>query len=511
MTDHASLWMTDAPAIDSDPFPGDDRIHDLVVVGAGITGLTAAVLFARRGQDVVVVEARDVGSVATGHTTAKVSQLQGTMLQRIRGRNTASTLAAYVESQAAAFDWLAGFAAVTGVGFERREAFTYAASPDGRDKVEAEYRHRALAWPRGRPDRRRRTALPDIWCGADARAGSNRPPPASGGPGRRVAPARGNAGDGCARDGRRVSPLRRSRHRPYPFRGSPARRVVLATGSPILDRGLYFAKLAAHRSYAQAWRVPEQSLPGGMFLGVEQPTRSLRDARGLLLSGGSGHGTGRRASEREAADELAAWTQRWWPGAELVAEWSAQDYLTPHGVPFVGWLPRGGGKVYLATGFSKWGMTNGVATALTLVADILGDSTQWQRALHRRMTLPAAVAVGIGENLAVGSWYARSWAKALAHPAPAETIEGHGEVGRRGIVPTGVSTVDGVTNAVCAVCPHLGAVVQWNDFERSWDCPAHGSRFAPDGTQLEGPAKRGLSSREGAYRNPAPAGTPVTP
>lgn len=484
--DHASLWQSDAAAIGSDTL--DDRVHDLEVVGAGITGLTAAVLFARRGQDVVVLEAREVGAVTTGHTTAKVSQLQGTMLQRIRSRTTASVLAAYVESQRAAFDWLAGFTD----GLEHRDAYTYASTPGGREKVEAEHR---LARAHGLATE----LIPDAGLPFPTYGAVRLPAQAQLDPMRLLAQlaAELRALGGTIVTGVRVTGVGAARladHATvYTTAGIVrARRVVLATGTPILDRGLYFAKLAAHRSYAQAWRVPEDALPGGMYLGVEQPTRSLRDARGLLLTGGNGHGVGRRSSPREAADELADWTREHWPAAELVAEWSAQDYLTPHGVPFVGWLPRGGGKVYLATGFSKWGMTNGVATALTLVGDVLGETTGWQRTLHRRVTLPAAIAVGIGENLAVGSWYARSWAKALTHPLPAATIEGHGEVGRRGIVPTAVSTVDGATNTVCAVCPHLGAVVQWNDFERSWDCPAHGSRFAPDGTVLEGPARRGL-------------------
>jgi glycine/D-amino acid oxidase-like deaminating enzyme len=493
--DRTSLWQTDAPSIGSDPFPGDERVHDLVVVGAGITGLIAGVLFARRGQDVVVVEAREAGAVTTGHTTAKVSQLQGTMLQRIRSRNTASTLAAYVESQAAGFDWLAGFAAVTGVGFERRVAYSYASTPEGRATVDAEYR---LARAHGlEVELVDDAGLPFRTHGAVRLAEQGQVDPM-----RLLAALAGELRqhDGRLVTGARVGGVAASRfadHAVVHTSAGPlrARRVVLATGTPILDRGLYFAKLAAHRSYAQAWNVPDGHIPDGMFLGVEQPTRSLRDARGLLLTGGNGHGVGRHSSPRAAADELAAWTRQHWPGAEMVAEWSAQDYLTPHGVPFVGWLPRGGGKVYLATGFSKWGMTNGVATALTLAADILGGTTGWQRTLHRRTTLPAAVAVGLGENLAVGRWYARSWARALTHPAPAATLDGHGEVGRRGVVPTAVSTVDGVTQSVCAICPHLGAVVQWNDFERSWDCPAHGSRFAPDGTLLEGPARRDLATR----------------
>ena len=177
-----------------------------------------------------------------------------------------------------------------------------------------------------------------------------------------------------------------------------------------------------------------------------------------------------------------------------MADWSAQDYLTPHGVPFVGWLPRGGGKVYLASGFSKWVMTNGVATALTLVGDILGESAGWQRTLHRRVTLPAAFAVGLGENLAVARWYATSWARALMHPAPQQTLEGHGEVGRRRLVPTAVSTVAGTTNEVCAVCPHLGCVVAWNSTEETWDCPCHGSRFSAKGRVYQGPANSDLEA-----------------
>ncbi|HTL41277.1 MAG TPA: FAD-dependent oxidoreductase [Pseudolysinimonas sp.] len=492
MSDHASLWMTDAPQIASDPFPADDRVHDLVVVGAGITGLTAATMFARRGLDVVVLEAREPGAVTTGHTTAKVTQLQGTMLQRIRGRATASTLAAHVESQSAAFEWLAGFAAVNGVPFERRDAITYAATAEGVAQVEAEHR---LARAHGLPTELIGDAgLPFPTHGAVRLADQGQIEPLQ-----LVAALARELRDagGTLTGDARVTGVEAGRLAEFATvrvgdRMLRARRVVLATGHVILDRGLYFAKLAAKRSYAQAWRVDEDHLPTGMYLGVEQPTRSVREARGLLLTGGNSHGVGRAASEQAQADDLAAWTRENWPGAEPVAEWSAQDYLTPHGVPFVGWLPRGGGKVYLASGFSKWGMTNGVATALTLVGDILGDSAGWQRTLHRRVTLPAAFAVGLGENLAVARWYATSWARALTHPVPERTLEGHGEVGRRGLVPTAVSTVAGATNEVCAVCPHLGAVVQWNDYERSWDCPAHGSRFAPDGTLLEGPATRGL-------------------
>jgi nitrite reductase/ring-hydroxylating ferredoxin subunit len=143
-------------------------------------------------------------------------------------------------------------------------------------------------------------------------------------------------------------------------------------------------------------------------------------------------------------------------------------------------------------------MTNAVATAQTMVADLLGEHEPWMLALRHRITTPRALASGIGENAAVAWWYAKGYARTLSRPLPAEPpVEGEGATGRRGIRPAGVSTVDGATCAVSTVCPHMFAALSWNDGERSWDCPAHGSRFAPDGTRLEGPAKRDLVRLDG--------------
>ncbi len=487
-----SLWLDSTTVIPSDPFVPLERF-DEIVVGAGITGLVAALLLARRGRRVAVLEARTVGAVTTGNTTAKVTQLQGTQFAKIRSHGYQAMLQAYADGNAAAFEWLLDYTAGNGVPVERRAAYSYAATPGGVDAVAREYE---LARSVGLGVRRVADAgLPVPTFGAVVLPDQAQLNPLDL---LAVLAAEFRALGGALHE--RVRVLGVSASSPARVATSAgdltAEHVVLATGTPILDRGLYFAKVSASRSYAQAFRVAADQLPDGMFISVEAPAKSIRTADGLLLTGGNGHGVGRVASPMERAEELRLWTERHWPGAVRTHSWSAQDYSPAHHVPFVGWLPRGRGRIFLATGYDKWGMTNGVAAALTLVADILGANTEWQSVLHRRITMPRALGRGIGENAAVGWWYAKGYARALLHALPdSAPADGQAVVGRQGLRPTAVSTVDGVTCSLSAICSHLGAVVSWNDAERSWDCPAHGSRFAADGTRLEGPAVRDLGRR----------------
>ncbi|WP_213814060.1 FAD-dependent oxidoreductase [Glaciihabitans sp. dw_435] len=488
-----SLWLSQARDILTDEFVAGAHF-DEVIVGAGITGLVSAVLFARAGRRVAVLESRTVGAGTTGNTTAKISQLQGTQFSKVHSHGYQAMLQAYADGNRDAFDWLMDYTSTHGIEVERRDAVTYAGTADGAARVDREFE---LARSVGLDVARVAYAgLPFTTFGAVVLPNQAQFDPLDL---LAALAAELRSLGGVIFEGTRVTGVRASQPaRVQTYSGElTADHVILATGTPILDRGLYFAKVSAERSYAQSFELPGDALPDGMYLGVETPTRSIRTSKGLLLTGGNGHPVGREASPQARADDLTAWTKRFWPGAELTHAWSAQDYSTAHRVPFVGWLPRGRQRIFLATGYDKWGMTGGVAAALTLVADILGSgSTQWQTVLHHRVTMPRAIGRGIGENAAVAWWYAKGYTKALSRPLPAEApAEGVGVVGRQGLKPTVESTVNGTTCALSAVCSHLGAVVTWNDAEKSWDCPAHGSRFAADGTRLEGPATRDLRPR----------------
>jgi glycine/D-amino acid oxidase-like deaminating enzyme/nitrite reductase/ring-hydroxylating ferredoxin subunit len=494
----ASIWLDPPPTIESDRFDSDAH-YDVAVVGAGLTGLATALLLARAGRRVVVLEARSVGAVTTGHSTAKVSLLQGTRLSTILSNHTEHVAGAYVEGNREAQAWLLAYASEHGVSMEHRDAYTYAGTQSGASAIRREF------------DIARRVGLPVEMTDAvelpySTYAALCLPDQLQVDPMDVLAAlARGlRVAGGVLIEGVRVTKVAQDESCELLTAAGnvTADTVVLATGLPFLDRGLYFAKVTAHRSYVLAFRRATQ-IPHGMYISADQPTRSLRtalhDGEELLLVGGNGHPVGRHpVNPSELVTDLTDWTRRWFQGAERTHVWSAQDYVAHGGVPFVGKLPRGGGHMYLATGYSKWGMTNAVAAAMRISGEILDEVPSWARTLGTRVSKPASAVRYFRANAAIGFAAAQGWLDAELHPLKEEERtppEGTGVVGAVRGEPVAISTVAGRTCAVSAICTHLGGIVRFNDLEKSWDCPLHGSRFAADGTLLEGPSNSNLKSR----------------
>ena len=461
--------------------------YDTIVIGAGLTGLVTALLFARAGRSVAVLESRRIGSGTTGRSTAKISVLQGTRLSEIVQRHGSAVARAYVEANVEGREWLLGYCAEHDVAVQRKDAFTYAASADQQRLVTAEHDACRVA-------------------GLETRLSDDPPLPfATFGAVRLDDQAQVDPMElllAIASDARRhgVHIFEQTRATGLRTRGGPVVRtangdkfadhVVVATGTPVFDRGGYFARLSPDRSYALAFRTSDPAVEG-IFLSAGDPRRSLRtapaDTGSILMVGGNGHVTGRVADARRHVEELRWWTMARFPGAELTHAWSAQDYSTASGLPYVGPLMPGDERVLVATGFHKWGFTNAVAAALTISSKVLGSVSPWSTAFSAWTSreLKSVTSIG-GLNASVAAQVAKGLLRVAQRPdGPSE---GEGTVGMAGRRPVATSTVDGQTRSVSAICPHLGGIVRWNDAECSWDCPLHGSRFDSDGRLLEGPA-----------------------
>lgn len=492
-----SVWQDAHPRRPAVP-PGIDGHVDVVVVGGGLTGVTTALLLGRAGKSVLLLEARHLGAGTTGGSTAKVSLLQGTQLSRISRTHSTAVVDQYVTANTEALAWIARFCDDHDVDAQVRPAYTYGTTRGGARSAEREH---AVAAEAGLPvSWVSETELPFEVLGAVRLPDQLQVDPLE----LLEALSIEAAAHGVRIvEGARVQKVRGRRPcRVQTDAGTvTADTVVLATNMPILDRGGHFARLKPARSYGLAYRTPAQAV-SGMYLSAESPTRSLRDGvrngEALLLVGGEGHTTGRGGSTARRLDTLREWTAEHFPAAAETHAWSAQDYTPSHSLPVVGPLLPGLEEIVVAGGFSKWGMTNGVAAALALSSRLLGGRTEWADAMAAwsRREL-RGLPHGAWVNAEVGVEMTRGWLRPLGHPglgpAPAE---GAGVVRYDRIgTPTAQSRVDGVESRVSGVCTHLGGIVRWNDAERSWDCPLHGSRFGPDGAVLEGPATCGLAAR----------------
>jgi glycine/D-amino acid oxidase-like deaminating enzyme/nitrite reductase/ring-hydroxylating ferredoxin subunit len=487
-----SLWIATTEVTDY-PALAQDVTTDVIVIGSGITGLTIARQLAGHGTRVVVLEARRLASGVTGFTTAKVTALHGATYHELTETWGEETASVYAEANQAGLAKIRELVAMDHIDCNLQEAaaYTYAESPDHVEQIEKEAEaaraagldatlvsESELPFPIARAVRLGGQAHfhPRRYClglaGAVTDAGGlifEQSPVVDIDYGNLVATTAGGA-------------------------KATARAIVLATQIPFVKRGSHYARMSVSRSYAIALR-PKVAPIEHMYLSVDQPTRSLRCTDdGHLIVGGEGHpvGADEDTSARYAA--LEKWAEKWFPESTIEYQWSAQDYLTVDRLPYIGQLALGTERVFVATGFAKWGMTTGTAAAMLITDLIEGNPNPWAKTFDstrlslvqggRRLVAGGASFVGhlVGDRL-----------HTLTRPNADELEPGHGAiVDLNGAKVAAFRDDDGGLHAVSATCPHLGCQVAFNTAERSWDCPCHGSRFDVSGQVLQGPAVRGL-------------------
>lgn len=501
-----SVWKADTELLQFPPLSEDARA-DVCIVGAGIVGMTTAYLLAREGKRVIVLDDNAVGGGETGQTTAHLSSAlddRYQAIEQVHGREGARI--AY-QSHDAAIERIGRIAEEEGIDCDYRRLDGYLfLSPD--KTVDLLDRERDAAHRAGYTDVERveRAPVPTFDSGPALRfprQGQFHPLKYLNGLARAVQRAGGRICTGThVAEVEGGSP---ARVRTSDGRTVTADAVVVATNSPISDLFAIHTKQAPYRTFAIGARVPRGVVPTGLYWDTLEMYHYVRlqdggDGAGhdVLIVGGEDHKTGHADDAEDRFHRLEVWTRARFPIDTVEFRWSGQVMEPTDFMAFIGPDPSGAENVYVATGDSGHGMTHGTIAGMLLSDQILGRVNPWATLYDpsRKSFAKSSLKEFLSENLDVAVQYT-DWLRGGDVESVEQIAPGSGALVRRGALKVAAyRDPAGTLHERSAVCTHLGCIVQWNSQESSWDCPCHGSRFAPTGEVLNGPAATPLKPVE---------------
>lgn len=483
----------------------EDIETEVVIIGGGITGLTAAHMLQSEGFGVVVLEAERIASGTTGGTTGKVTSQHGVKYHKLIETHGVDAARVYAEVNEEAIETVGSLVERTGAdcSFTKAPALVFAQTPG-----ELRTLHREL-------EAAGSLGLPAEWIPA------------------MDLPVRGTGAVQFARqahfhpvkycdalahhlveNGGRV--FEGARATGLCERGDEvavrcgevtvtAKHAVVATLLPFVDRAGSFAKSRPWRAYGIAVTLDEPA-PAGMYINVGSPARSFRPwpeggETGMIVVGES-HQTGDRSSSSARWDRLQEWARENFALKSVDHRWSAQDYQTADGLPYVGRSPLTT-RTYVGTGFDKWGLTNGTAAARVITDLIRGvDNPHAETFAVGRLGGVRGVSKILTDNTKVAAHFFGDRLANRFGPSVEALEPGTGGIVQvDGRAVAAFRNLDGTVDALSPTCTHLGCHVRWNPAEKSWDCPCHGSRFDTTGQVIVGPATRPLPSTDLSARD----------
>lgn len=494
-----SYWLTTIHKTSYPTLDRDIRV-DVGIVGGGITGITTAYLLSKAGFKVCLIDAKRIFSGTTGYTTAKITAQHGLIYSELIQQYDLEFAQKYYKANERAKQFIQQMITTYEIdcAYEEEDAYLFTNDPSHFTKLTSEHK-----------------AYEQLHIEGELLESVSTPFPV-----KRSLVMKKQAHfhplhylqtlvEQCEKNGVLIFENTHAVHVDYTNHPniicSNEKRiicnyVVQASHYPFFDGNKFFpVKMYASRSYAIAIK-PKNTFEQGMYINTEKPTRSIRpiliDNEPMVILSGENHKTGQSdVPMKNHYKELITFAENHFGMEKLLYKWSAQDYTTLDKIPYVGKMTADQHRVFVATGFNKWGMTNGTNAALLITDLILEKDNPFTSIFSPSRTIVADPSIKnfITYNVDV----AKHLIKGKISTKKEERIEQLDKeeacvIQKEGQKIGVYKDVNGTLHAVDTTCTHLGCEVQWNNAENSWDCPCHGSRFTYEGQVLNGPAEKPL-------------------
>ncbi len=493
-------WIASTPQTDF-PELTENMEVEVAIIGGGIVGITSAYLLKNRGVKVAVIEADRILQGTTGHSTAKITSQHGLIYARLKNQLGEELARQYAESNQKAIDLIAATVKEHDIDcdFAWRSAYVYTQSEkyaeDIRNEVEAASSLGIKA-----------SYLEKIPLPLPIKAAERFDNQAQFHPLKYLkALARKIPGQGshifehteAVNIDDNGSPLVLTRG----GNKVKAEKIIIASHYPFFDGGgLYFPRVYQEKSYIVAVKIKDE-FPEGMYINAEEPARSLRsqsyeDGEMVLLAG-EHHKTGYGNDTNVHYQNLIDFGRNIFAVQDILYRWSTQDCMTVDGVPYIGNLTPRSPNLYLATGFAKWGISGGTAAAIILKDLIVQNHSPWAEVYNPFRLSLSSLKTLAWQNVDVAKSFAAGKLEGWRLPQDIGIKTGEAQVmGKEGERIGAYRDEQNKLHTIDTTCTHLGCELQWNDGEKSWDCPCHGSRFTYEGDIIEGPAINSLHHME---------------
>ena len=491
-----SMWQSGMPDFAPQNSWEKDKMYDVLIAGAGITGLTTALLLQEQGKKCIVADAHTVGFGTSSGTTAHLNTLLDTPYNVIEQDFSAEAAKAIATASRESIDLIEELVEKYDIdcSFSYKSGYVFAQQPSEEEELQQMTDAAERAGVVVSPSVHIPVPIPFTLAARLEFQAQMHPTRYLMALAQAFEAAGGVILQHCV-----VQQVTETETitAATSLGEIQAHHLVYATHIPP-GLNLLHLRCAPYRSYAIAFRLNNDQYPEGMCYDMKDPYNYYRtqeiDGKLYVISGGFDHKTGHHVNTEHIFTELEAHARQYFDVASVDYKWSSQYYNSVDGLPYIGRMP-GHQHIYTGTGFSGNGMVLGTLTGKILCDLLTGKENPYTDLLSPGRIKPiAGFSDFLKENADVvsqfiGKRFAYEKIYALADIAKGEAVLAEWEGKKVALY----KDEQGKVKALDPVCPHAKCIVVWNSAEKSWDCPCHGARYSPDGNMITGPARSNLT------------------